>query len=549
MKIINKINLLFCLVFSMYLSCMSKDSNITENKDDVATQELENNKETTPINTEQTKNKSEITESNPLIESDKYHAGFEKRKHSYLYNYEPQIRNELPRMYIYSSSGNTDFATLPTRVTKDNFEYEKCQVSIVNCEEKYAFSKVDASIKVRGNATASKVKKPFNLKFDNKINLLGLNNNNKFKSWVLNATFADESSLRDLTAYYLSKQIFGYDHLYSTDTTFVELYLNNTYWGLYLLQEKQQVNKNRVNIDDVEKRSPEGSYSGTDIGYYFEFDGYAKDEKNRGSTDPIFNISYNDYKYLKTYSKTQFKPLNTNFYLNKDGTGIAYTLHSNIYSNNQLKYITNYVDKVYIILYEAIYNKRYYVFDEEYNKLIERKDLNSYDVINKVVNIDSFVDKFILEEILCNPDLYWSQYFQVDMSLSGDKKLAFTSNWDYDAALVNNGHGEMTGYFTFQQYYTKVNRFNPWFHFLPHEKWFIDLVKAKWNQLVEHQVFYNALHYIDEFKINYSKYYKRDKERWNHTEDAEVQQNNLFNYLLNRLNNLNRIFHNGENLF
>ncbi len=40
------------------------------------------------------------------------------------------------------------------------------------------------------------------------------------------------------------------------------MYLNNLYWGVYLLAEQQQVNANRINVTE-----PEDNYTGTDIGF------------------------------------------------------------------------------------------------------------------------------------------------------------------------------------------------------------------------------------------------------------------------------------------
>ena len=107
---------------------------------------------------------------------------------------------------------------------------------------------VSGKVKVRGNYTSSYDKKPIRIKFDKKQKMLGLNNDNELKSWVLLANWKDSSMLRDASAFYLANALLESDGYYSSDFRFVKVYLNDSYNGVYLLVEQQQINKYRYNL-------------------------------------------------------------------------------------------------------------------------------------------------------------------------------------------------------------------------------------------------------------------------------------------------------------
>ena len=96
---------------------------------------------------------------------------------------------------------------------------------------------------VRGNTTASKIKKPYKIKFKKARRPFGLPED---KTWILLANFQDRTLVRNQIAYNIGA---GLDGLKWTPRgTFVELYLNGTYKGSYQLSESIKIDKNRINI-------------------------------------------------------------------------------------------------------------------------------------------------------------------------------------------------------------------------------------------------------------------------------------------------------------
>ncbi len=103
----------------------------------------------------------------------------------------------------------------------------------------------EVELKLRGNSTLMQEKKPFQLKFAIKTNVLGLG---EAKKWVLRNNFLDRSYLRDDAAMKIAEMI-GED--YAWRGKFVEMYFGGEYEGLYYLLHKVEIGKGRVDLRDT----------------------------------------------------------------------------------------------------------------------------------------------------------------------------------------------------------------------------------------------------------------------------------------------------------
>ena len=118
---------------------------------------------------------------------------------------------------------------------------------------------ISCEIKGRGNYTwKAYPKKPYKIKFKEKIGLFGFPNN---KKWVLLGDFCDCSLLRTAYMSELSRAIglewtFNYQH--------VNLYINGNYAGIYILIDHLEKSKNRINVEN------DGYILENDIYYYEE---------------------------------------------------------------------------------------------------------------------------------------------------------------------------------------------------------------------------------------------------------------------------------------
>lgn len=121
-------------------------------------------------------------------------------------------------------------------------KYEGNELSLYEGSEVREFGGVQ--VKGRGNSTWGQEKKPYQIKFDKRVDLFGLG---KARKWCLLANYYDDSNLRNQVAVDLEK-ILQMD--YSVDGRFVELYVDGEYLGLYYITGAIEIEKNRVDLKD-----------------------------------------------------------------------------------------------------------------------------------------------------------------------------------------------------------------------------------------------------------------------------------------------------------
>ncbi len=114
-------------------------------------------------------------------------------------------------------------------------------------------------IRGRGNTTWGFPKKPYRIKFSEKVSLFGLE---PAKNWVLLANYLDPTLIMNTVAFELGKR-FGLP--FTHHAVHVELVLNGVHQGSYVLTEHKQVGKGRLDIDEEE-------------GFFIEFDTYFDEE-------------------------------------------------------------------------------------------------------------------------------------------------------------------------------------------------------------------------------------------------------------------------------
>lgn len=140
-------------------------------------------------------------------------------------------------MFIQTVSGSMD------DIYKDKNNSEIISVTVMTEEGELDYKDLAASIKGRGNATWGYAKKPYSLTLSENAQLLGMKSG---KNWVLLANARDETNLNNYIVMDMAKRV---GDVWSPSYTFLDLYLNDQYAGLYLLTEKVETGDTRLNID------------------------------------------------------------------------------------------------------------------------------------------------------------------------------------------------------------------------------------------------------------------------------------------------------------
>jgi len=125
---------------------------------------------------------------------------------------------------------------------------------------------------------------------NNNVSLLGMPVEN---DWVLHGPYSDKSLIRNVLAYHFSREM----GQYASRTRLCELFINDSYWGVYVLMEKIKRDTFRLDIGKLESHE----ISGRDVtgGYIFKLDKADPDEEFWVSPYPA--IDDNEIRIIYNY--------------------------------------------------------------------------------------------------------------------------------------------------------------------------------------------------------------------------------------------------------
>jgi len=348
-------------------------------------------------------------------------------------------------------------------------EFTDCVVDVLNVDDNLKLKEQSATIKVRGNSTGfygdvEQIKNnivPYRIKFDEKINLLGLHQGEKFNNWVLLKTYIEV--IRFDISFRMGRVIFG-DEYYSSDVQFVKVYINDEFIGIYVLVEQNEIDEKKVNIS-----IPELNYEGTDIGYYIELDNY-------------FYENPPEQIFVLDYEKATVKDIRGEV---REFVEAGYTVKSDLYNEEQLYFIGNYTKNVFDIIYHAVEKGEYKTLDENYN-VVNSTYTSAQEAISAVFDINSAVDMYLLYEIIHDYDVgEGSFFFAVDFSENSKiPKLQMVSPWDFDWSYNDSPRRYWAGAFCEKSFASWAGDISsPWFILLAKEEWFHELASKKWESV------------------------------------------------------------------
>ena len=255
------------------------------------------------------------------------------------------------------------------------------------------FNDFDGSITIerRGNSSQWQGKTPYRFETvddqgeNSNVELLGMPAEN---DWVLYAPWQDKTMIRNVLTYQLSNEM----GRYASRSRHVELYLNDEYRGIYVLMEKIKRDGNRV---DISKLNP-GEITGDDVtgGYILKFDWFYTGDNIGGFESEFDEMIYN-YHYPKP---SDIVP-------------------------EQEAYIEEYINEFETIMMGTDYTN----------------DSTGYP---SMMNVESFVDFILLQELAKNVDAYrLSTYIYKDKE-SVDNRLTAGPVWDFNHGFGNCDYGE-----------------------------------------------------------------------------------------------------------
>ncbi len=185
---------------------------------------------------------------------------------------------------VYFNSNGIPVITIKTEnaagVPADKTQSIGCEIKVVDPTGETENVDGVGKIHGRGNATWGYEKKPYKIKFDEKVSVCGFPAN---RDWVLLAHYCDKSLIRETFMLTLSEYI-GLP--YTVRHKFVELYLDGDALGVYLLTEQVEEANERVPVKKGE-------------GYILELDNYWNKEPLWITTDHGHHFTFKYPKVLE----------------------------------------------------------------------------------------------------------------------------------------------------------------------------------------------------------------------------------------------------------
>lgn len=393
--------------------------------------------------------------------------------------------SELPKLYIDAAE---DFADI------DRETWVDANYTLTLGTKHFDSGDFEGSgqVKGRGNSSWGYDKKPYSIKLDSKASLLDIP---KTKKYAVIPSYHDGSLMRNYITYKVFQGLVGIGYVPKCE--FVDVYLNGEYNGIYILCERIDIEKSKIDIEEADADNLTG-------GYLIEKDVNGRVDFN---DDLWFNCPYwanqaKDYFVMKAPEPDDPE-----------------------LTSAMLEYLTDYVQRIH----DCIIGEN-------------GEDYRDY------VDTSSWIDFIIVEEIAKNIDgcMKTSCWMYKDRD---DDHLYMTAPWDFDFAygLVswNNqspDHNDVVDCPPANTYdgFMIVNSCNPWMDKLyDDEPEFRDALMRRYTQY-RHTLVDELFSLIDEQAAYLSVVQQANYDLWHKSFHSGV--NNLRNWLHGRIEWLDSVW-------
>lgn len=342
---------------------------------------------------------------------------------------------------------------ITTEIDRENIDresYRVCTCTITNANTDDCLSDVVGQIKGRGNSTWGQFeKKPYKIKFDEGQNLFDMGTG---KDWVLLNNSMDYTLMRNEIALEIGR-ILGLT--YTSKCQWVHVFFNDEYLGIYLLCESVETGINRIDIE-----SPYGSEDIL-VSFLIEMGG--------------------DVEGFE-FTPVQNSPLNWGSYFT---CAIRYP---------EPESITQYQDE-YIYAYMQLVNEA--ILTANWEEIID------------LVDIKSFIDWYLVNEITMNADMGWSMYAYKPQN----DKLYLGPIWDFDQSCDSTSVSDINRASIYESWQTDSAGFlNIWFQALMEMEEFRTLLAEEWQKY--YPQIQDFLKTEREKSVIYAKDIAANYERW-----------------------------------
>ncbi len=380
------------------------------------------------------------------------------------------VTRELPILHI-----DTDGTPI-----YNSHDYTPMRLDLVNTEDEVHH--VGGGIRLRGNSTQGFIKKPYRIKFNQKVSLFGLD---KAKSWVLLAEYLDPSCMHNTTAFYLGA---ASDALAFTPTAHhVNLYLNGEFMGLYTLCEQVQENEGRM---DLEQTITPDMTDLDQFNFYVCLDENAPETPGAKEGEDYFYVAWcNKYFSLKYPKKEDFCS-----------------------------------DEQFYSFFDQL--------ERRYDKILDACRDGNAKKMKRYMDVDSLIDHMIIDQIMGERDHVWKSFYSYQIA---GEKLAFGPIWDYDYSLYIPWTSEPNEYYIVD---SKIEYSNEFFRGVARSpELYAELCERYQSYYAD--VLDDCIDYVKNYRDEIDESLALNDQLWYSKKDDITNKN--YNFLLSFLKNRKRV--------
>lgn len=313
----------------------------------------------------------------------------------------------IPAVFIETESGISD------QINSDKNIKEPGTIKVLEPDGSFSLEHSLEYIKGRGNTSYTEFdKKPYQIKLTQDAPFLDMEPG---KKWVFVSNSADSSLIRNA----LSRSLAGHLNLpQSEEGTFVDLYVNKEYVGNYYVVEKIEIQENRLLLSDLQKATEHENETEDLSTYETAWTDTTKAKQIPNDPEDITG----GYLIERDFDNRFLKEVEINeSYFITEAKECFIVRDPEYTSEAQIAYIDSYVQSVENAILSA--------------EGIDGTTGKSY---QDLIDVDSFVRKYLLEEVTANYDGgVASSYFYKD-SDTIDGRLYAGPVWDYDVSWGNS---------------------------------------------------------------------------------------------------------------
>ena len=366
--------------------------------------------------------------------------------------------NKIPNIYRFTSDGNG------RRYTEEGLlnpnPWAEMTISIIDNDNNVnSLSDTptlvnNGLIKLRGMTSRKYEKKQYGIKLmdgeaEAEISVMGMEAD---EDWVLANSIADLSGIRNYMAMNIGSHMFEYN----SDVRYCEVVFKDgdtyTYQGLYMMMEKIKQGEGRIDIADF-------------------------DEDARSLSYVVCRDRYDETRTtLSTWASDQ---------------QLCYGYFTVTYPKEELL-----TDSVVSRIETELSEIEKCLYSKDYKEFLKYEDY---------LDVDSFVDYFIINEFFCNYDAGNNSTYYYK---TAEGKLAIGPLWDYDSCFDN-------WYLTITDYDSVPFMYQPWFDKLLQDKKFQEKIVERYKELRETILSNEYIYeFIDETMAYLGNAKSRDYSRW-----------------------------------